>query len=169
VGSGKQEEDFKMPSGPIAHISFLVHDLDKSIEDWTKILSVLDPGQLEKRLVRYDDFDGGGDKMRWCTFVSDHGVEIQLMEPDPESALGQRLAKKGEHVHHICLTTPDLEGSLAALQEKGIELAGKISQDPELSWQRWGWVSAKSAHGVLLEIAAPYETHNDGKWHPVAG
>ena len=90
-----------MPSGPIAHISFLVKDLDQSIENWTKILSVLDPKQLEKKLVRYDDFDGGGDKMRWCTFVSEHGVEIQLMEPDPESALGRRLAAAGDHVHHL--------------------------------------------------------------------
>jgi methylmalonyl-CoA/ethylmalonyl-CoA epimerase len=157
-----------MPSGPIAHISFLVNDLDQAIEDWTKILSVLDPAQLQRPIVRYDEFDGGGDKMRWCTFVSDHGVEIQLMEPDPASKLGERLAKKGEHVHHICLTTPTLEKSLGELQEKGIELTGEISQDPNLPWQRWGWVSAKSAHGILLEIAHPYETHDDGNWHPAA-
>jgi methylmalonyl-CoA/ethylmalonyl-CoA epimerase len=155
-----------MPSGPIAHISFLVNDLDAAIEDWTKILSVLDPKQLEKKIVRYDEFDGGGDKMRWCTFVSEHGVEIQLMEPDPDSALGRRLAKKGEHVHHICITTPDLDASLKSLEEKGVELTGTVSHDPEMPWQRWGWVSAKSAHGVLLEIAAPYESRDDGRWHP---
>lgn len=157
-----------MPSGPIAHISFLVSDLDKSIDNWTKILSVFDPGQLEKKLVRYDDFDGGGDRMRWCTFVSNHGVEIQLMEPDPGSSLGKRLAAKGDHVHHICLTTPDLEGSLKELEEKGIELTGQVSQDPNMPWQRWGWVSPKSANGVLLEIAAPYESHDDGRWHPAS-
>jgi methylmalonyl-CoA/ethylmalonyl-CoA epimerase len=155
-----------MPSGPIAHISFLVHNLDKAIEDWTKILSVLDPGQLAKKIVRYDDADGGGDKMHWCTFVSDHGVEIQLMEPDPQSSLGKRLAEKGEHIHHVCITTPDLDGSLKQLADKGIALAGRVSHDPSMPWQRWGWVSPKSAHGVLLEIAAPYESHNDGKWHP---
>jgi methylmalonyl-CoA/ethylmalonyl-CoA epimerase len=155
-----------MPSGPIAHISFLVNDLDQAIEDWSKILSVLDPDQLKRKLVRYDDADGGGDKMRWCTFVSDHGVEIQLMEPDPESNLGKRLAAKGEHVHHICLTTPDLDKSLKQLEENGIALTGKVSSDPEMPWQRWGWVSPKSSHGILLEIAAPYETHDDGRWHP---
>jgi methylmalonyl-CoA/ethylmalonyl-CoA epimerase len=156
-----------MPHGPIAHICFLVHDLDKAIEDWTKILGVLDPGQLEKRLVRYDEFDGGGDRLSWATFVSDHGAEIQLMQPDPNSHLGKRLAKKGEHVHHICFTTRDLDGSLRKLQDRGIELTGQISQDPNMQWQRWGWVSSASAHGVLLEVASPYETHNDGLWHPV--
>lgn len=157
-----------MPSGPIAHISFLVNDLNKAIDDWTKILSVLDPRQLDRPIVRYDDFDGGGDKMHWCTFVSDHGVEIQLMQPDPASKLGERLAKKGEHVHHICITTPTLEKSLGELEAQGIELAGQISQDPDMPWQRWGWISPKSAHGVLLEIAAPYETHDDGNWHPAS-
>jgi methylmalonyl-CoA/ethylmalonyl-CoA epimerase len=65
-----------MPSGPIAHISFLVNNLDQAIADWTKILSVLDPRQLEKKMVRYNDIDGGGDRMSWATFVSEHGVEI---------------------------------------------------------------------------------------------
>jgi methylmalonyl-CoA/ethylmalonyl-CoA epimerase len=40
-----------MPSGPLAHVCFLVKDLDKAIEDWTKILGVLDPAQLEAPIV----------------------------------------------------------------------------------------------------------------------
>ena len=79
-----------------------------SIEDWTKILRVLDPEQLEEPIVRYEEFEAGGDTMRWATFVSHGGAEIQLMEPGPETPLGQRLAKRGEHVHHICFTTPDV-------------------------------------------------------------
>ena len=35
-----------MPSGPFAHVCILVHDLDVAVDDWTKILSVLDPGQV---------------------------------------------------------------------------------------------------------------------------
>jgi methylmalonyl-CoA/ethylmalonyl-CoA epimerase len=161
-------KDSIMPSGPVAHISFLVNDLDKAIEDWTKILGVLDPKQLKSKLVRYDDFDGGGDRMRWATFVSEHGAEIQLMEPDPNSNLGRRLAKRGEHVHHICLTTRNVEGSLKELQDQGIEIVGKVSHDPNMDWQKWGWVSAKSAHGILIEVAKPYESHDDGQWHPAS-
>ena len=157
-----------MPSGPFAHVCLLVHDLDKAVEDWTKILAVLDPKQLEKRLVRYDYFEGGEDRMRWATFVSDHGAEIQLIEPAPNTPLGRRLAKHGEHVHHICLTTRDVEGSLDTLKQQGIEVVGQVSSDPDMTWQRWGWVSAKSAHGVLVEVAKPYETRNDGKWYPAS-
>ena len=84
-----------MPSGPFAHVCLLVEDLDKAVEDWTKLLKVLDPGQLEEPLVRYEDFEGGEDRMRWATFVSHGGAEIQLMEPAADSPLGRRLAKHG--------------------------------------------------------------------------
>ena len=103
-----------MPSGPLAHICFLVKDLDQAIEDWTKILEILDPAQLEERIVRYDGFEGGGDRMRWATFVNPGGAEIQLMQPDPDSPLGRRLAKHGEGVHHICFAVDSPEDALGA-------------------------------------------------------
>ena len=124
-----------MPSGPFAHISFLVHDLDKAVEDWTKILSVLDPKQVEKPLVRYEDFSGGEDRMRWATFVSEHGAEIQLMEPAPDTPLWQRLQKHGEHVHHVCLTTNAVPEALEKLRQAGVETVGGVSSDPTLPWQ----------------------------------
>ncbi|OJU82381.1 MAG: hypothetical protein BGO11_09225 [Solirubrobacterales bacterium 70-9] len=152
-----------MPSGPFAHVCILVEDLDQAVDDWTKILNVLDPGQLEQRLVRYDEFDGGGDGTRWATFVSDHGAEIQLMEPDPESHLGKRLAKHGEGVHHICFTTDDPEATSKRLAEAGVAVSGDTNMGPEMPWQRWNWVLPQSAHGTLVEVARPYKAV-DGKW-----
>ena len=67
-----------MPSGPFSHVCMLVHDLDKAIEDWTKILRVLDPQSLEKRIVKYDEFSSGADQgMKWATFVNDGSQTIQ--------------------------------------------------------------------------------------------
>jgi len=159
-----------MPSGPLAHICLLVNDLDKAIEDWTKILGVLDPGQLKEQIVKYDEFSSGSDSgMKWATFVSHHGAEIQFIQPSLDTPLGKRLIKHGEHVHHICFTTPDVPGSLAKLSAEGIALAsnGQTFNDPDMPWQKWGWVAPSSSHGVMLEIASPYESHQDGKWHPV--
>lgn len=157
-----------MPSGPFAHVCFLVKDLDVAVEHWTKILSVLDPKQLEKKIVRYEQFEGGADRMRWATFVSDHGAEIQLMEPAPGTPLYRRLEKHGEHVHHICLTTKDLQGSFEKMKAMGVPFAGQISSDPSMPWQEWGWIAAPYACGVLIEVAKPYESHNDGKWYPAS-
>jgi methylmalonyl-CoA/ethylmalonyl-CoA epimerase len=152
-----------MPSGPFAHICLLVEDLDRAVEDWTKILGVLDPKQLDERLVRYEDFEGGEDRMRWATFVSHHGAEIQLMEPAQNSPLGRRLAKHGEGVHHICFTTDDPEAVSERLAEQGISVSGETSSDPAMPWQRWNWVLADSAHGTLVEVARPYKAV-DGQW-----
>jgi methylmalonyl-CoA/ethylmalonyl-CoA epimerase len=152
-----------MPSGPLAHICLLVKDLDKAIEDWTKLLEILDPAQLEERIVRYDAFEGGEDKMRWATFVNAGGAEIQLMEPDPDSPLGRRLAKHGEGVHHICFTTDNPEETSRRLAAAGISTSGEVSSDPTMPWQRWTWVLPDSAHGTLVEVARPYIAV-DGKW-----
>src|ERR1700712_5399171 len=110
-----------MPSGPFAHVCLLVKDLDQAVEDWTKILAALDPGQVEEQIVRYDDFESGDDVgMRWATFVSAHGAEIQLLQPAPGSPLGRRLEKHGEGVHHLCFTTDDPAAVTRRLAEQGL-------------------------------------------------
>ena len=153
-----------MPSNSFAHICMLVNDLDRAIEDWTKILRVLDPEQLEEPIVRYEHFEAGGDTMRWATFVSHNGPEIQLMEPGPETPLGQRLAKRGEHVHHICFTTPDVPRTMALLKEEGVELrSDEVFNDPTMPWQEWSWIPPGATHGPLVEVARPYRAV-DGKW-----
>jgi methylmalonyl-CoA/ethylmalonyl-CoA epimerase len=157
-------ENDPMPSGPFAHICLLVNDLEQAIDDWRKILSVLDPGQLEEPMVRYDDFRGGDDEMRWVTFVSRHGAEIQLVEPAPGTPLGRRLAKHGEGVHHLCFTVDDVPQAARSLAEAGLDVeAENLYRDPELTWQHWTWILPTSAHGVLVEVARPYEAV-EGKW-----
>ena len=150
-------------AGALAHICLLVRDLDQAIDDWTKILSVLDPAQLDQRIVRYEVFEGGEDRMRWATFVSPSGTEIQLMEPGPDTPLGRRLEKHGEGVHHICFTADDVEAAMERLREAGVETSDGVSQDPSMPWQRWSWVLPQSAHGTLVEVARPYRAVN-GRW-----
>jgi methylmalonyl-CoA/ethylmalonyl-CoA epimerase len=152
-----------VPSGPFAHVCLLVKDLDQAVDDWTKILRALDPQSLEEPLVRYEDFEGGEDRMRWAAFVSHHGAEIQLMEPAVDSPLGRRLAKHGEGVHHICFTTDDPRSVAQRLAEEGLQTDPAESSDPSMPWQRWSWVLPASAHGTLVEIARPYRAV-DGTW-----
>ena len=82
-----------MPSGPFAHVCMVVRDLEKAIEDWTKILRVLDPQSLEKRIVKYDEYSAGADAgMKWATFVNEHSTEIQFIQPAPGTPMGVRLS-----------------------------------------------------------------------------
>jgi methylmalonyl-CoA/ethylmalonyl-CoA epimerase len=152
-----------MPRGPFAHVCLMVHDLDRAVEDWTKILRALDPGQLEQPVVRYDEFSGGEDAMRWITFVSRDGTEIQLVEPAPETPMWRRLQKHGEGVHHLCFTTDEPEAAMERLAEDGISVSGEVFGDPDMPWQRWGWVFPASTHGTLVEVARPYRAV-EGKW-----
>lgn len=156
-----------MPSGPLAHICLIVGDLDEAVADWRKILGVLDREQLVEPIVRYDDFTGGEDQMRWVTFVSQRGAEIQLCEPAPKTPLGRRLAKHGEHVHHVCFTVDDVPAAARQLAAAGVDVdAEHTYSDDTLPWQEWTWVGARSAHGVLVEIAKPYRAVT-GKWQPI--
>jgi methylmalonyl-CoA/ethylmalonyl-CoA epimerase len=150
----------------------LVKDLDKAIEDWTKILGILDPASLEKRIVKYDEFPSGEDQgMKWATFVNEYSTEIQFIQPSPDTPLGKRLEKIGEHVHHLCFSTDDVPAAMAKLKEEGLQVIedGKTYNDPDMPWQTWSWLGPKSAHGVLIEVAKPYESRDDGKWHPAPG
>jgi methylmalonyl-CoA/ethylmalonyl-CoA epimerase len=161
-----------MPSSPFAHVCLLVKDLDKAIEDWTKIFGVLDPKHLEDRIVKYDEFSSGQDQgMKWATFVANHTTEIQFIQPAPGTPLGDRLEKKGEHVHHLCFTTDDVKGAMAKFSEQGMQVLndGEVFSDKDMPWQNWSWLGPKSAHGVLIEVAAPYESRNDGKWYHAPG
>ena len=58
-----------MPAGPLAHICFLVRDLDKALEDWKAILAELDPAQLEQPIVMVERWEAGEDVMSSATFV----------------------------------------------------------------------------------------------------
>jgi methylmalonyl-CoA/ethylmalonyl-CoA epimerase len=155
-----------MPGGPFAHVCFLVKDLDQAIEDWTKILSVFDPAQVEQPIVR-QHWESGDDVMEAATFVNPGGCEIQLLTAlNDDGPVGRRLAKHGEGVHHLCFTHPDLPRAVEELDAKGVKLTSReLAGDPVMPWQAWTFVSPESSHGPFIELAYPYEPV-DGRWEP---
>ncbi len=153
-----------MAQGALAHIALTVNNLDKAMEDWRRILSVLDPGQLIEPTVIQDRFGPDSDPVRWATFVSRSGAEIQLVEPLGDGPRAQALRERGEFVDHICFVTPDPEGTARRLAEMGVELTStELSRDHRIPWQGWTFVTEEAGHGVRVEIAYPYEAV-DGRW-----
>lgn len=155
-----------MPGGPFAHVCFIVKDLDKAVEDWTKILEVFDPGELEQPIVR-QRWAAGEDVMDVATFANPNGCEIQLMSPVGEGGpVARRLAKYGEGVHHLCFAHPNLPDAVAELQAKGVELtSGELASDESMPWQAWTFVAPQSGSGAFIELAYPYKPV-DGEWTP---
>jgi methylmalonyl-CoA/ethylmalonyl-CoA epimerase len=158
-----------MPAGPLAHICLVVCDLDRAVADWRTILQELDPDQLEEPVVMVERWEAGDDVMSSATFVNPNGCEIQLLCPLNDGPLGQRLARRGEHVHHICFTSPDLPGAVERLADRGIKLtSAELQHDPKVPWQYWTFISPESSHGTLIELAYPYQPV-DGVWEPGEG
>jgi methylmalonyl-CoA/ethylmalonyl-CoA epimerase len=149
-------------------VCFVVRDLERAIEDWTKILSVFDAAQLEQPIVR-QRWTSGDDVMDVATFANPGGCEIQLLSPiGDEGPVARRLAKYGEGVHHLCFTHADLPAAVEELDRQGVKLTSKeLVGDPETPWQAWTFVSPESSHGVFVELAYPY-TPVDGHWEPAA-
>jgi methylmalonyl-CoA/ethylmalonyl-CoA epimerase len=147
-----------------AHVCLIVHDIEKSIEDYRSILAAVDPKQLEEPIVYYADFGVGEERLAFATFPST-GCEIQLMQPKtPGTPLYERLQKRGEHVHHICFTATRVEDLVAKLAHEGVGIVPQgVVTDPQLEFQRWTFVDPKRSHGVLIELANHYKSV-DSRW-----
>lgn len=155
-----------MPSGRLAHICLVVRDLDAAIEQWSRILSVLDPDQLEQPIVRYEHFSGGGDEVTMAIFASANGAEIQLLTPLNDGPTARRLARHGEGVHHIAFTHASVDEAGRQLRSMGMQLTSPHPmQDPAIPWLDFTFIAPESANGAMIEICSPYRPV-DGRWEP---
>lgn len=79
-------------------------------------------------------------------------TRIELLEPTtPESAIAKAIEKRGEGVHHIALRVDDIEGSMKAAKEKGLQL---VNETPRIGahGRKIAFIHPKSTSGVLLEL-----------------
>ncbi len=78
-------------------------------------------------------------------------VEIELLEPiDPDSGVARFLERRGEGLHHVCFTTPDIRAEIADLKARNVEL---IDQEPRHGLAGLVCFLHPRAHaGVLVEL-----------------
>ncbi|MDP2873447.1 MAG: methylmalonyl-CoA epimerase [Bacillota bacterium] len=80
-------------------------------------------------------------------------AHIELLEPtDPDGPVGKFLAARGEGIHHISLSVPDLPAALAAARAAGLRL---IDETPRTGagGKLIAFLHPKSTHGVLIELS----------------
>ncbi len=123
------------------HVAIAVEDLEQAIERYTLIL-----GTGPEQITTSSDFN-----VRVAIFRTGE-AKIELLEGiGPESAITRFIKKSGPGLHHLCFTTRDLKGTLAALPRDGFEIIGG-GDDIGAEGHRVAFVHPKSTGGVLLEF-----------------
>lgn len=77
---------------------------------------------------------------------------VELLAPlGPDSQISKFLETKGEGIHHMAITTDDIEGQIKDLECCGVRMA---TPKPSLGAEGApvAFVHPKSTHGVLLEL-----------------
>lgn len=125
----------------IDHIAVLVDDLEATLGFWRDALGMQVAGTQEVPA-----------ELAKIAFMPVGGSEIELVQPTTnDSGLAKFLEKRGPGMHHICLEVDDIEGMLAQLKEKGVQL---INETPKRGsdGRRYAFIHPKSAQGVMIEL-----------------
>jgi methylmalonyl-CoA epimerase len=103
--------------------------------------------------------------------VEEQGVEavlldtgenhIELLAPlGPDTPVGRFLQRNGPGLHHLAYQVSDIERTLGALKDAGLEL---IDQQPRtgIRGSRVAFLHPRSTAGVLTEIVQPAAGHGE--------
>ena len=76
---------------------------------------------------------------------------IELLEPtEPDSVIGKFLDKRGEGLHHVAISVPDLNAAVARLRGAGARVLNEPR--PGAGGHLYVFVHPASTGGVLLEL-----------------
>ncbi len=123
------------------HVAVLVSDLDAAVKLYRDVYGL--------HLDEIEEIPA--EKVRVAIFG--HGLgRIELVCPtDPKSALAKRIQEKGEGLHHICLSVPDIEKAMATLAAHGAPLLDEKPR-PGAGGSKVAFVHPKGSRGVLVEL-----------------
>jgi len=125
----------------INHVAVVVGDMDQALSFWRDALG------MEIQELR--DVPAENSQV---AFMPLEGSEVELVMPTTiDSGIAAFLSKRGPGMHHICLEVDDIEGMLAQLKEKNVQL---INEEPRISkdGRKYAFIHPKSASGVLVEL-----------------
>jgi methylmalonyl-CoA/ethylmalonyl-CoA epimerase len=127
----------------IHHVGVAVLDLDEAIETYGRLFGA----ELEHR----DTVSEQGVEAA-AVRVGDSRIEL-LAATQEDTPVGRFLARRGPGMHHVAYEVDDLEGELAALGERGVELIDHEPR-PGMYGLRVAFVHPDAADGVLAELVS---------------
>lgn len=125
----------------IHHVGIAVESLSAAIPIFEKIF-----GRPPDSQETVDD-----QKVRVAVFNLT-GSRIELLEAiSEESPIARFIAKRGQGIHHLTLTVPDLTARLGELEKIGVRL---IDPEPRkgAGGEKIAFLHPASAAGVLIEL-----------------
>jgi methylmalonyl-CoA/ethylmalonyl-CoA epimerase len=128
----------------IDHIGVAVAEIEPALELWRD--------RLELDVAHREISEEQGVEAVLLDVGADH---VELLAPlGPDTPVGKFLAKRGPGMHHVAYTVPDIEATLAALDQAGLRLIDK-SPRAGLRDSRVAFLHPKAAGGVLIEVVQP--------------
>lgn len=131
----------------IHHVGIAVESLESAIPLFTKLLGRA-PGAAETVAEQ---------KVRVAVFELEGG-RVELLEATtPDSPVGRFLSKRGQGIHHLTLTVPDIQKAIAELERSGVKPA---HSEPRTGagQQRIAFLDPRTTSGVLIELVEENET-----------
>lgn len=125
----------------IDHIAILVDDLEQPLSFWRDALG-LDMSHMADVPA----------ELAQIAFLPVGNSEVELVRPtSSDSGLARFLEKRGPGMHHVCLEVDDIDGMLAQLKARGVQLINEEARTG-LGGKRYAFVHPKSANGVMVEL-----------------
>jgi methylmalonyl-CoA/ethylmalonyl-CoA epimerase len=134
--------------GRIDHIGVAVSDLDRAI--------ALYEGTFGMPLVHRETVEEQGVEAVLLDVGDGH---VELLSPlGPETVVGKFVERRGEGLHHVAYRVEDIDATLAALDDAGVELIDAQARIG-IRGSRVAFLHPKSTGGVLTELVEPAGDH----------
>jgi methylmalonyl-CoA/ethylmalonyl-CoA epimerase len=126
------------------HIAIATDDLEASLKFYEE--------QLGIKASHTEDLEDRGIRV---AFLPVGDTRIELITPLREgSEVSGFLQKRGPGIHHLCFSTPDVDGDVKALKDQGVRLATE-EPAPGAHGCRVAFIHPKASKGTLIELSTP--------------
>ena len=124
----------------IDHVGIAVNDINAALKFFGDVFQT-PPAAVEEL----------ADQGVRATLIQVGQTRLELLEPlSPESAVGRFIERRGEGLHHLALNVDDIQGKLAILAGRGIQLVDEKPREG-LSGSI-AFIHPRSVFGVLTEL-----------------
>jgi len=137
----------------VVQVGILVHDIDKTCEDYSKLLGIKNPGwswtgELKDAETEYRGASSEA-RAKLAFFPVGGNLTLELIEPDKNpSTWREDLDKNGEGVHHLAFVVKGIKEVIGRLEKNDMPLI----QKGEYPGGRYAYIDSNEKFKTLIEL-----------------